>query len=129
MHTRGVCCAPGPAPTPKRDSSSLTQQNPADGPPETEETCTPHQEPTERTKGGMLHDFGGTMSSIGLNWSVQAEAGEKGAKSDCLTYMAELSQVTTQLENANEKSKLLTSELKEKVQNVAQDSMLLTLSG
>ena len=60
---------------------------------------------------------------------MQAEAGEKGAKSDCLTYMAELSRATTHLEKADEKSKLLASELKEKVQNVAQDSMLLTLSG
>ena len=61
MHTRGVCRAPESAQTPERDGCSLTQQNPADGPPETEETRTPHQEPTERTKGGMLHDFGGTL--------------------------------------------------------------------
>ena len=41
----------------------------------------------------------------------------------------ELSRVTTHLEKADEKNKLLASEPKEKVQNVAQDSMLLTLSG
>ena len=47
--------------------------------------------------------------------SVQAEAAEREVKSECLKYMAELSQQTAQLDKANDKSKLLSSELKDKV--------------
>ena len=51
---------------------------------------------------------------------LQVEAANKGAKSESLKYGAELSQLTAQMEKVNEKTKLLSSELTEKVNNMAQ---------
>ena len=45
LHPAGVCYTSGPAPATERDGCSRTQQNPTDCTQETEETCTPYQEP------------------------------------------------------------------------------------